>query len=409
MTFRLALVAAILIAVMQPGWSQNQKPYGAADPQTYKAEYINPVPGEFPIQTWGITDLCESSPQWFEDVAACGINLGILLYYDVDKVKDALRRAEGSGMKIMTVATSPEAVRELRDFPALGGYFLADEPKAGGFEGLRKVRDRVYANDTTHLAMINLYPWTPTSVNGAPTYEDYINEAVAKVGLPVISYDNYPITLKHGKRTVATDFYKNLELIAGTSKNTGIPFWAYGRTKGGDGPFPIPTEADLTFEVFSALAYGAQGISYFTYTAFNESEGQHLVAPVDSKGRRTPIWDILRNINIQIQNLRTVFLGAEMISVRHTGTTLPEGTLRLNELPAPFASLSSGANGILFSHLRNGGKDYYVMVNHDIIRSQRVRFTTSRPIRRVMGSGSVRTFLGSGITLPPGGYAIFTD
>lgn len=399
-----ALILALILSAPVLVYGQTSS-RGARDAATYRAEYRNPVPGEFPLMTWGVTDLAESRPDWFKDLADCGINLGILLYYDIDKVQDILKRVEGTGFKIMTVCVKPDEVRQIMDSPALGGYFLADEPKASAFRSLRNTRNNLYSVDTTHLAMVNLYPWTPESINRASSYEDYIGRSIKELGLPVISYDNYPVIISGGKRIVKADFYKNLELVSSDARKAGIPFWAYGRIIGGVSPYPVPNAADLTFEVFSALAYGAQGISYYTYAAY-ERPGD--TAPVDGNGQKTQLWYTLRKVNTQIRNLKDVFLGCEVIQTGHTGAKIPEGTKRLTSLPAPFTDLRSGEAGILFSHLRNNGRDYYIFVNHDILSSQRVRFSTSGNLVRINDSGKQSKLRVSSVLLPPGGFAIFT-
>lgn len=379
---------------------------GVANPQHYKPKYENPVPGKFPISAWGLYDHWNTRSNWFKEAADCGINLGIFLTYDLPTVKEALQRAEGTGLQLLTVITNPQHIRQIRNSPALGGYFMADEPKVSEFANLRKLRDGIYGVDTTRLVMINIFPWTAPSVNGASSYQDYVRQSVSEIGLPVLSYDNYPIHRTDHGYFVVEDFYQNLEFIADVARKNGIPFWAYGQVMGDYANFPTPTAETLTFEVFNALAYGAQGITYYTYSAYGAEGNEVRTAPFNEKGERTKVWFALQRVNREIQNLTDIFLGCEAVGVWHTGE-IPQGTHRLTSMPANLQSFVTGQKGVLLSHLRNNGKDYLMMVNHDANASQTIRMSWKGTLIRHNGDGSTRIQRGSVFSLPACGYAVF--
>ena len=70
-------------------------------------------------------------------------------------------------------------------------------------------------------------------------------------------------------------------------------------------------------------------------------------------------------MNAEIQALSGVFLGCEVVSVRHTGESIPRGTVRLTELPAGVKKLETTGAGAVVSELRNGDKRFVVIVNRD--------------------------------------------
>jgi hypothetical protein len=64
--------------------------------------------------------------------------------------------------------------------------------------------------------------------------------------------------------TSRSDFYANLEVCSTKAREAGIPFWAFALTTA-HLSYPVPTMGQLRYQVYSNLAYGAQGIEYYTY------------------------------------------------------------------------------------------------------------------------------------------------
>ena len=76
----------------------------------------------------------------------------------------------------------------------------------------------------------------------------------------MVSFDNYPVT-NEGVRQL---WYENLMIIAEESEKAGLPFWAFAMSVP-HWNYPVPTLASLRMQMYTNLAYGAQGLQYFTY------------------------------------------------------------------------------------------------------------------------------------------------
>src|SRR5262249_40727433 len=63
------------------------------------------------------------------------------------------------------------------------------------------------------------------------------------------------------------------------------------------GPYRDPTEADLRWQVYTALACGARGILYFTYWTPESDVWNFHDGILDEKGRRTTHYAQVQNIN----------------------------------------------------------------------------------------------------------------
>ena len=267
----------------------------------------------------------------------------------------------------------------------------------------------MYAADTTHTVYLNLLPSIVNPKDlGTKDYEEYAQRFVDEVALPQISYDFYPIVDEGGKIHVRPQFYENLEVVRKVAQRNGIPFWAFVLSTAHD-PYPLPTATHMRLEAFSALAYGAQCIQYFTYWTPIGTVWNFHNAPIAKDGRRTHVYYLIKDLNREIQNLAPVFLGAEAAGVWHT-RSIPQGTIQLQTLPAPFTRVEADGQGVLVSHLVNGKRQYLMIVNRDIDNAQNVTIEHSRTVKRIMPDGTERKEKANGactMPLAPGDYLLY--
>ncbi|MBR2169784.1 MAG: hypothetical protein IJ952_05385, partial [Alistipes sp.] len=87
--------------------------------------------------------------------------------------------------------------------------------------------------------------------------------------------------------------------------------------------------------------------------------------------------------------LTKVFLGAEVVKVRHTGANIPVKTTALAEgdLPKMIRKVEADGEGVLVSHLKNGNRQYLMIVNRDIYQPQRVTVEIAEGVMRIMPDG----------------------
>ena len=153
------------------------------------------------------------------------------------------------------------AVADYHQHPAVDGYFVEDEPPSSRFEATAAIVNALRDRDPKHLAYVNLLPDYVSPQNlGARDYEEYVNRFVAEVKPQLISYDYYPF--RNG--TDRPSFFANLTTIRAAALRHGLPFMLIVQAMP-QGSYRNPTEAEFAWQVFHALAFGARGISYFTY------------------------------------------------------------------------------------------------------------------------------------------------
>ena len=378
--------------------------------------YKNPTGREFPILAWySMVSDSNLTRQRFMELRNAGFNLSFSHTYSNADLEKAFKASRGTGVKIVAMCSeletkTAETVKRYREEPTLAVWFLRDEPVATQFADLRGFRDRIYAADKNHLMYLNLLPnmVAPKDL-GTASYDEYVDRFADEINLPMISYDQYPV-MDDGKNIfLRGEFYGNLESARRTSLRRGCPFWAFCLSTA-HVFYPIPTTEHLRIVAFSALAYGAQCIQYFTYWTPPTDSWDFHDAPIDAKGRRTEVYYRVKSVNYEIQSQARVFLGAVATEVGHTGKQIPIGTQPYKALPASFKDLTTDGEGLLVSNLKNGRSKYLMIVNRDLKHTQNVSLGIVKKVSRILKDGrSVRVKAGSTERhrLLPGDYLIY--
>ena len=299
--------------------------------------------GELPILAWHSIPADSTTLERFLEMKNIGINTHFSGYPDADAMERALDLAEQAGIKVIIscpeLSEEPEkTVTRFMNHPALAGYFLRDEPNTEAFPELAAWAKRIRATDDNHFCYLNLLPtYAPLDMLKAESYRDYVHRFDQEVPLQLLSFDHYPITYNGMKE----EWYENLEEFSDEAKKAGKDFWAFAMSTQ-HWKYPHPTLATLRLQMFSDLAYGAQGLQFFTYWTPVNSEGfDYQFGPIGLDGRRTVAYDLVRQVNQEIKALSGVFVGAKVLWVRHTGPKIPRGTIRLDKLPEPVRVLET--------------------------------------------------------------------
>ena len=101
-----------------------------------------PAPDEpFPILAWGGPPQAQVTPERLRELAEAGINIDYSGFSDAKAMAAALDVAKGAGVKLLVACPELKSdpvgtVNRFKDHPAVGGYFLVDEPAAGAFAEL---------------------------------------------------------------------------------------------------------------------------------------------------------------------------------------------------------------------------------------------------------------------------------
>ena len=330
-----------------------------------------------------------------------GLNLIPVYDYGYETNREVLRECEKLGLKVLLIddrvaeaqkegadrrALISAVVKDYSEFAALDSYYVKDEPSSSDFPILAEIRDLFAELDPKHHAYVNLFPnYCSARRLGNDTYEEHVREYTDVVRPSFVSYDHYhflkPKTveavdtgderendiIKDALKTSNREgFFNNAEDVRKVCLEKNIPFMviillvehlAYRN----------PTEAEIRWEAWQSVAYGAKMLSYFTYwtPSVDGDDGddhynwQHGM--INKDGTRDPHYDMVKRINVELQTVGDFLLPYVPEAVFHLGgvveskSTAWVGAYReVEELSASELTVSFYPEGYLF--LAN--KDY---------------------------------------------------
>jgi len=353
--------------------------------------------GVLPIHAYAFIPMNQINSMRFNELKESGINLFIDNFPDTDAMKKGLDLAEEVGVKLLIscpeLKSDPEKTAQLfMNHPAMGGYYIYDEPAVQLIPELKNWCKRIQSVDNKHLLYVNLLPnFAAPADLGTSNYKEYVEEFLKQLPVQVISFDYYPVMSNRLSKT----WYENLELISAESQRTGLPFLAFALTSNYDEEHITPqTLAALRLQAYSNLAYGAQGICYYEYwdrtPVVAGAQEDDRGGPISASGKRTVVFDRIKQVSAELQTLAPVFLGAKVISIKHTGKgAIPKGTSRLINLPKAITVLETNGAPVLVSVLENGPNTYVVIVNKDFLNSVNLIVAGDNSLKKVLKDGTV--------------------
>jgi hypothetical protein len=265
--------------------------------------------------------------------------------YDWQKVdaKDARKRVT-------------ELINEVRHHPAVYGYYLRDEPSASFFPGLATVGSVVKELHPGVWPYINLFPNYADAIQlGTKTYDEYLEKFIETCQPPILSYDHYALFEGGSMRG---EYFANLESVRRAAVKHNLPFWQIVCSCACLN-FREPSAADMRFQVYTSLAYGARGLAYFKY--FTPAAGNFRDGPIDQFGHETRLWPIMRQINLQVGKLAPTLLHLSSDRVYHfgnvpAGCTGPDDKSLVKAIPGPM---------LVGDFTHTDGSRYIMIVNKD--------------------------------------------
>ena len=175
-----------------------------------------------------------------------------------------------------------ELVGTLSTYKTFKGFSFRDEPNYEHAKTFGAVQNYLTDLKSDLFFFTSLLPMYADPVrltnnytgNAVQAYEDYVDVYMEQTGR--FAYDHYPLWLEpvSGDTRVDDTWLQNLRLVAEGVKEkdsyAGITIQACGFGPAGqqnvvEHKRNVKTKADISFQVYSSLAYGMKYITYFTY------------------------------------------------------------------------------------------------------------------------------------------------
>lgn len=213
-------------------------------------------------------------------------------------------------------------IERVRHHPALYAYFITDEPSAADFPALGRLVAHLRERDPAHLAYINLFPTYAnnqqlgTSGDTVTAYRAHLQQYVDVVKPDLISFDHYQFS----KRGDNDQYFLNLAMIRQTAEASKLPFLNIVQACTWSPSMRVPEPNEMRYLVYTTLAYGAQGISYYVYSCAGHTGGIAL-----ADGTPTPLYHALKTLNREFVSIARQLQSVHVQGVYHSGHH-PRGT-----------------------------------------------------------------------------------
>jgi hypothetical protein len=283
-------------------------------------------------------------------------------------------------------------VNQVSNHPALFGYFVRDEPPVTDFPGLGNWRASFKAADPDKLVYMSLgWDYDYASYLALTGQDDFL------------SYDFYGV-LEDGR--IHSYYFPCLEKARGASVSSGLPFWNVvssidGYSDNPDWNTAPPSPENLRFQLYTSLAYGVKGISWFTYFS------QNLSAPIQY-GQKTAIWYYLQDVNMQMHRIGQTYITLTNNNVFHH-PNVPPGQPYMNHPARGLATSQhvqtiSGGDFVVGEFTDPADEKFILVVNKSLTTNAtiNVTFKSAGTIQRVnSANGQLQPFT-QGQSLLPG-------
>jgi hypothetical protein len=281
----------------------------------------NPFVNKFFTGAFNAPPKNECTQKQVNEIADAGVDL-IITGGDKKYFSSFLNYAEKADVKVIPIGgpwraminntnnqITFEAVKKITanysKRPAFMAYGVYDEPAADLYPRLAECSKMIIKADPKHPPLINLLPSYGSPIQlGAPNFRAYVSDYIKIVKPYVVCYDYYPF--REGA-TLFDGWHNDLKIVREESRNANIPFWVFVQSEGIKGGLKVPTREEIFWQANTALAYGARGILWFCYWTppyypKSKMHEKHYSAMIDIKGKKTKIYDYVKEENKFLQS-----------------------------------------------------------------------------------------------------------
>lgn len=187
-----------------------------------------------------------------------------------------------------------EAVSDFGSHPAVFGFHVGDEPDKHTWE--YAVNAFIIVREAApHLTpFLNMFPYWAgfEDVVDARTPEEYTEllvDFIRRTGAKLISFDSYGQCAYFDR-----DYYQNCHIInfkifGEAARRTGVRLFV-SLLSVGHWAYRVPTQDDIRWQIYSAIAHGATGFHWFSFYQ-GTLDGNYRENPIDMFGKRTRTFD----------------------------------------------------------------------------------------------------------------------
>ena len=255
---------------------------------------------------------------------------------DSPQYEEILSWCEELGLKTLLMSGSNLGTNSMKDWseadwdllyeraasPAADMICYWDEPYVENFAEVKWLVERHNAEYGNSADAPTFYvTFNPAAhVNGsgeAIPYDEYANRLWDEVlsgleGKKFLSTDVYPLITGGGSTSVLSSWLPTLETMATLAAENDADFHmfiqSYWDVKGGNGSRRRINEEDLSYQVYTCMAFGITGFSYFTYTESFLSDQMTGGCVTRDDCATTELYGWAKELNAEIKKFDNVYL-----------------------------------------------------------------------------------------------------
>jgi hypothetical protein len=208
--------------------------------------------------------------------------------------------------------TVKEMVADYEAHPMTYAYYLWDEPSQDDFKALTEIKSE-FEKHTKKPLYVNLFPnYASKEQLKSNSYFEHVENFLKMFKPFSLGFDHYPFIENNYDRV---DYFANLMDIRELALKYKTPFWTTIQSWPHLFYRPL-SEEEVLWQVTTNLAYGAQGIFYFTYAPPPWSDKKDAMISV--KGQTTKQYDIAKSVNTYLNKISKLFSELTSTKVLHT-------------------------------------------------------------------------------------------
>ena len=264
----------------------------------------------------GIQFLCDFRPARYTKQGLLTQNLELI------KSKGLKTFMNLSGLSYADVLNEELVFNEIEPFIEQDfflGFNFWDEPSVDKFEKL-EVSAAAFAKDyPDKLGYVNLLPNYATNgqlgTGKDGTYKGYVEGFAETVkSVSHLSYDFYPLAGQTDNGIVMNHalnglWLSSLEVMSNAAKKAGKDFWVFIQCMDFNNTNRAPQSvADITFQNYVNMCYGARGLQYFSLTTPPDGNETFGPAMLDRDLNKTANFEYVKAANEEVQSFAHVYL-----------------------------------------------------------------------------------------------------
>ncbi|MBN2001020.1 hypothetical protein JW935_25975 [candidate division KSB1 bacterium] len=281
----------------------------------------------FPVLALEGSDYQNLQTSTFIQIKYAGFTISYSSFSDPQLNKKALDYAESAGIKLILsdqrinsfilnehsiFSELDAAVKDYHSHPAFFGYMLDTEIAYDRFERISAVKKYLHNRDPLHPSLIIIQPlYASPSQLQIDDYSKYIDNFLKIVDPELFCLNYFPVTQS------GPLYFSNLQICYDLYRTKGVKFWGTVLSLS-FAPYPQIKHSYLRFQAYCSLAYGARGLTFYSFYLPRDQKWVYQEALVDPAGEKTPLLSHAATINGEIEKIGTTLMHLTPKGVYHS-------------------------------------------------------------------------------------------